>query len=424
MLVKLFIVSKFLGAALLSLLLLSNSVWQPIRPEDGIRPFSRAYEFDYVSWSAQATFNKLAMASLGLDFFFDQNQPVEIIRAYFDLQKEKEEKEAAIASIFADPAVTDPLAESAGLQDELRSIQAHLLRQSWLAEAVIQEQISLTLAEMGLTRLELPFPPVLFHVSDLPNQLVISPRDSIRQAASISLQADITLETINQMEKQVENHTDFSALVVSIGGVGTYPTMVIRTNNLSDLIETVAHEWVHNFLTLRPLGLRYDVTPQLRTMNETTASIAGQEISQAVFRKFYLQQPEPTPDGNIFKVSHNAGNSVELTQAHLDFRQEMYQTRLRVDELLAQGKIEEAETYMESRRLFFWENGYQIRKLNQAYFAFHGAYADQPFSAAGEDPVGSAVRQLRARSRSLADFVNQMAWLTSYDDLSLLVHSF
>ena len=42
---------------------------------------------------------------------------------------------------------------------------------------------------------------------------------------------------------------------------------------------------------------------------------------------------------------------------------------------------------MEARREIFWQNGYAIRKLNQAYFAFYGAYADIPGGPAGEDPV-------------------------------------
>jgi len=83
--------------------------------------------------------------------------------------------------------------------------------------------------------------------------------------------------------------------------------------------------------------------------------------------------------------------------------------------------IEEAEAYMEERRIIFVENGYNIRRLNQAYFAFHGAYADQPGGAAGEDPVGEAVRNLRAQSESLADFVRKIAWVTSYERLQQLV---
>jgi len=90
---------------------------------------------------------------------------------------------------------------------------------------------------------------------------------------------------------------------------------------------------------------------------------------------------------------------------------------VRVDALLAEGNIDEAEAYMEAQRLFFWDQGYAIRKLNQAYFAFYGSYADTPLGPAGEDPVGASVRELRARSASLIDFVNRMAWLTSFEDL-------
>jgi hypothetical protein len=95
----------------------------------------------------------------------------------------------------------------------------------------------------------------------------------------------------------------------------------------------------------------------------------------------------------------------------------MHLTRVTVDEMLAQGQIEQAEAYMEQRRIVFWEHGYRIRKLNQAYFAFYGAYADQPGGAAGEDPVGAAVRALRAQSPTLADFIKRIAWMSSYEQL-------
>ena len=72
---------------------------------------------------------------------------------------------------------------------------------------------------------------------------------------------------------------------------------------------------------------------------------------------------------------------------------------------------------MEGRRLIFLQNGYLLRNLNQAYFAFHGAYADIPGGAAGEDPVGPAVRAFRAQSESLADFVNRMSWMWKFEQL-------
>jgi hypothetical protein len=100
-----------------------------------------------------------------------------------------------------------------------------------------------------------------------------------------------------------------------------------------------------------------------------------------------------------------------------DFRAEMHTTRVHVDELLTQGKIEAAEAYMEQRRQLFWDNGYPIRKLNQAYFAFYGAYADLPGGAAGEDPVGPAVRQLRAQSDSLGAFLRRIAQMSSFQQL-------
>jgi hypothetical protein len=100
----------------------------------------------------------------------------------------------------------------------------------------------------------------------------------------------------------------------------------------------------------------------------------------------------------------------------------MHTTRVTADELLAQGKIEAAEAYMEARRKIFWEQGYRgLRKLNQAYFAFHGAYADTPVGAAGEDPVGAAVRRLRAQSSSLTVFLKRISKVTDFSQLQEMV---
>ncbi len=97
----------------------------------------------------------------------------------------------------------------------------------------------------------------------------------------------------------------------------------------------------------------------------------------------------------------------------------MRETRVQTDELLAAGKIDEAEAYMEQRRQLFVANGHFIRKLNQAYFAFYGAYNAEPGGApaAGRDPVGPAVQRLRQRSASLGDFLRAMATVQRYDDL-------
>ena len=100
------------------------------------------------------------------------------------------------------------------------------------------------------------------------------------------------------------------------------------------------------------------------------------------------------------------------------FNREMQETRLEADRLLAEGNIEEAESYMEARRLVFADNGYFLRKLNQAYFAFHGSYADRPTAVS---PIGDQVRQVREQSATLKEFIETMSRVSSYDDLLRLV---
>jgi hypothetical protein len=75
---------------------------------------------------------------------------------------------------------------------------------------------------------------------------------------------------------------------------------------------------------------------------------------------------------------------------------------------------------MEARRQIFVTNGYQIRKLNQAYFAFYGAYADEP-GAAGTDPVGPLVREVRQLSPSLRAFLQTMVPISSFEELKAIV---
>jgi hypothetical protein len=78
---------------------------------------------------------------------------------------------------------------------------------------------------------------------------------------------------------------------------------------------------------------------------------------------------------------------------------------------------------MRDRQQIFLKNGYLLRKLNQAYFAFYGAYADVPGGAAGEDPVGPAVRKLREESPSLAAFIDRISWMSSFDELKEAVNA-
>jgi hypothetical protein len=75
----------------------------------------------------------------------------------------------------------------------------------------------------------------------------------------------------------------------------------------------------------------------------------------------------------------------------------------------------EAERYMEERRQAFVAAGYSLRKLNQAYFAFHGSYGD---SAAVVSPLDQQLRALRAQSADLGTFLRRVADMTSPADVA------
>lgn len=401
---------------LIAAALLTSSVVQLDDPVDQARLFTAKIEYDYIAWLANAAGEKAAQAQLNPIQRLPAAQHSRLVVRYFNIVRELENIQARIELVYADPAIKNPESVAAQLLAQQHALERSIDGLSPLVESILQYQVASVLADEGIGFLAQPQPPVLFHSSPLPKALIVSPRDAIQQEVNISLLADLSLQEITTLEQQVADYMNASTLVVDVGGIGVYPTMVQRSSSIEWTLDTIAHEWTHNYLTLYPLGWNYDTTPELRTMNETTASIVGTEISRQVMQRYYAdyytstdRMPKP-----LLK---------DIASESFDFRKEMHATRVRVDDLLEQGRVEEAEAYMEQRRIVFVENGYMIRKLNQAYFAFHGAYADQPGGAAGEDPVGPAVRALRADAGSLAGFLRRIAWMNSFTDLQKALHS-
>lgn len=390
---------------------------------DRARVHTREIEFDYPNWVWDASWLKVEQAAIHSPYIFERGAHKEILFEYLRTTLNLLLTEYRIEQIYADPNIADKEAAGALLRSQRDEFLARQEELAPFAESILQSQLSETLAGLDLTAIGQPLPPVLYHTSPTPLALIVSPRDQIVQTANISILPNLTLDQQIALENEVAESLDVSTLVVQIGGIGVYPTMVMETTDLPWLLNTIAHEWTHNYLNLRPLGINYGATPELRTMNETTASIVGDEVGHLVLQTYYPEFLASRPDPNLLALDLHFPPSSGLDDPPIfDFRVEMRETRVTVDELLAQGKIEEAEAYMEQRRQVFWQNGYLLRKLNQAYFAFHGAYADQPGGAAGEDPVGPAVRALRAQSASLADFLDTIAWMTSFDELLEAVH--
>jgi hypothetical protein len=73
---------------------------------------------------------------------------------------------------------------------------------------------------------------------------------------------------------------------------------------------------------------------------------------------------------------------------------------------------------MEQVRQELAAEGVQIRRINQAFFAWTDTYAARPDSI---DPLGDQIRTLRVASGSLAAFIELMRDATSRDDITTLI---
>ncbi|MBT3389250.1 MAG: hypothetical protein HN413_02465 [Chloroflexi bacterium] len=403
--------------------LLVRSVPEVGDQTEKVRAFTRHTEFDYITWTLDAVQIKLAQTGLGAANYLSSADQHQVVIDYFELIDRIQQLERDLDAYYISPEIIHPKIAAQFTRGELDQLYQQRQQLAPLAEAIVQAQLSTVTAELGLGFGGQPIPPVLYHVTPLPLALIVSPRDVIRQDEDISLDPNLTVDQRVSLEAQVDAALNVSTVVVNIGGVGMYPTMVQQTTNINWMFEVVAHEWAHNYLTLRPLGLSYMKDNQLRTINETTASLAGKEIGARLIERFYPERVPPPPEPQSESAPTDTGAPESEAPPAFDYRAEMHETRLTADAMLAEGNIEAAEAYMEARRQIFLENGYSIRKLNQAWFAFHGAYADLPGGAAGaaENPVGDTVRQLRAQSNSLNDFLFRISWIWSFEQLEMLV---
>ena len=405
---------------LLALLLLALSR-DSLHPADyfGYRtdPLTGPHRFDWSSYEVRTILEKLVSHTLGADQpqGMDDEQQVRAVRDYFALVQEIGRLEGEIA---VKRAREGEAADTVGLQAQLEELRAERLRSENLAENIIRRQAQEVLSSEGIT-LRLPFlqgwvlPPVEFEFQSSPDFLVISRRDRIERIATVSLQPGLSLERIEEIEDYTDQ-LDVSSLVVPTGGVGAYPTVIVENTSLDFALRVVTHEWIHNYLFFHPLGQHYADSHELSSMNETVASMAGDELSLELARRYY-------PDIYERRIAEmDRERSAALEPIHEDefsYNAHMRKTRIHVEELLELGLVEEAEAYMEQRRQKLVEMGYYLRKLNQAYFAFYGSYAAGKGWAAETNPIGDQMRGLRETSSSLAQFLDTVSRMSTYEEL-------
>ncbi|MFC1984443.1 Yip1 family protein [Chloroflexota bacterium] len=267
-----------------------------------------------------------------------------------------------------------------------------------ILERILESQIEEILIEEDI----LGFPPVNLKLGTLPRLHVISPRGKIESMREIMLDPGLSLQEIEDIEARTDE-LDVSSLVVKLGGFGgLYPSFVTNSADLRFTIDTAVEEWIHQYLAFKPLGFRYVLdllgiarSYEIATINETAVSMVSKEISTIVCDRYYPRQKEFEEDMS-------------------GFDREMRDIRLAVDDYLARGEIETAEEFMEQKRQYLASKGHYIRKLNQAYFAWYGTYADKPSSVS---PIGVELRQLRSECGSVKEFLDTVAEMTRRQDL-------
>lgn len=397
---KLLAVYLALAAALAALAAAGGLIlFRQTGPADDIARVANRHAYDILGWELrhlpQKWLYKLGHLLEGDDWEGDE----EAIRRYFALVRE-------IRRLERDPAASEPLAaayrERAALENRV--------------EDVLEGRLTALLAEQGITlsppifsEMRLVFPPVDFELDFPPRVLAVSPRDRIELERSYFLAPGLDRATAAALEREAEAAPLYpplgpSALVIPTGGVSTYPSVVSQLAPYEALIEAVLHEWLHQHLALFPLGRSYFASGEARTLNETVANLAARELARLFLERYPAPQAPPTPPPSPV--------------SGFDFAAEMRALRRRVESLLAQGRIDEAERLMARQRDEFEARGYYIRRINQAFFAFHGFYADAPASI---DPIGPKLEELRRRSGSLAQFLRLAAQLTSEADLDRLL---
>lgn len=380
-------------------------------------------QFNFPSFWTSAVLKKRGDALANQHAWLDEAEQKQVVLDFVQKSGEIRQKTIELSRVFADPNVADPDTASAQLQAEIAQLRAEITDLQSLAEPILQDQVSTVLSDWGFGVSGTVFPPVAAHVTPLPAVLIISHRNRIQQIKAVPLTSGILPPERAILEADIYNKMDLSAYVTNIGGLGIYPAMIIETGNINFLAEVIAHEWAHHWFSLRPVGLSYLSEPAMRTINESAASLIGKEVGNEVIRRyypeFYVPPPEPVDQVEQDESGQNA-EPVPIPTPDpnvFDFRREMGVTRIEVDRLLAEGQIDEAEAYMEARRQIFVSEGYSLRVLNQAYFAFHGAYADVGGGAAGVDPVGPLVADVREASGSLKGFMQNLSGVTSLADL-------
>ena len=270
------------------------------------------------------------------------------------------------------------------------------------AEEAVESEVSAVLHDHGFGWWGgLLFPPVDIRFGHLPTIIVTSRRDKIERLERLLLRPELEYIERGRLEDAILDKHDLSAIVGNLAGLSTYPTLVTDTDSLRSVLRTAAHEWLHVYWFFRPFGQAFWTSEEMATLNETAADIAGRELGDETFVRM---------GGDL---ADNARRYLPQEDRDPRFTRMMRETRRRAEELLAEGKVAEAEEYMKERWWLMRLGGYGLRKLNQAFFAMHGIYGE---SVTSVSPIGDEVAEFRSYFANTGDFIRALSGISSYDE--------
>lgn len=354
------------------------------------------YEYHLWRWEAEHLAGS-TFALVGIGPEPDDIEAEAALRAYFGLTSRIR---AELESEAPDYALVEALMSerSAYAKDVERIVRGYV--DEAVREAGLQRELPL------FNDVRLTWPPVDFRLTGPPRLLVRSPRDEIRRAGDTLLRSDLTFSEIEAVERQVDDE-DTVSVVVTIGGLAAYPAIIRDNRSYRSMLEVVAHEWTHHYLAFYPLGMKWGSGGEMTTLNESVADVVGRELARMIEERHPITFEEGMD-----------GRGPPSDAPTVDFREVMHDLRLRVDALLEEGKVAEAEAAMEETRQYLADNGIYIRKINQAYFAFYGSYGESPASSS---PVGPMVDELWERTGDVGVFLALVRDVTSVEELERLL---
>ena len=356
------------------------------------------YKYSLLQWELSNFLDKwVRQAGQFLPWASENDRSVKnrLAQEFFELgQRQRDSERRLLSSATNGEPLSDE--ETLSLRADIEQIEERRRTLRPKAEEAVEAEISSILGEANFkSRIGFLFPPVDTVYSSSPTVLVLSPRDRIHRQQTILLEPGISDEERDRIEELILREENLAALVEDTGGVATYPSVVSDTSSLHHAVVITAHEWLHHWFFFQPLGQHFWDSSEMTTLNETAATMGGEEIGDLAYTAM---------TGEV--INRDVQPASGAKSEGFDFNEAMRETRMEAEELLAQGKIEEAEAYMEERRQFLAANGRSIRKINQAFFAFHGSYAASPASVS---PINEQLKELRRRSESLEDFLKLVA---------------